>query len=366
MKPSFWKDKTVLLTGHTGFKGAWLSLWLTQLGAKVHGLALDPPSEPNLFTLAKVGERLASDKRLDLCQGEALRQWVQKIQPEIVFHLAAQSLVHYSYRFPIETYAVNVMGTAHLLEALRSCPAVRAAVIVTTDKCYENQERAAPYAETDPLGGYDPYSSSKACAELLTSAYRRSYFSHDQTLHLATARAGNVIGGGDWAADRLIPDCIRAHAAEGALSLRCPQAIRPWQHVLESLKGYLMLAEQLFGPDGAQFAEAWNFGPELTDLDTVGDVARRVCDFLGVPIQMPKDREPWHEAFLLRLDSTKAKQRLNWQPRWDLHQALTETLAWYRAWLNGENLLEVTCSQIDLYEQSESQAKQTACTAKLA
>lgn len=351
MNYSFWKNKTVLLTGHTGFKGAWLSLWLTQMGAKVHGLALDPPSQPNLFTLAQVGEKLASDKRLDLRNNEALAHWVHQVQPEIVFHLAAQSLVHYSYRFPIETYAVNVMGTAHLLEALRSCSSTRAVVVVTSDKCYENQERILPYAESDPLGGYDPYSSSKACAELLTSAYRRSFFSAKESLHLASARAGNVIGGGDWAADRLIPDCIRAKVTQNPLSLRCPQAIRPWQHVLESLQGYLMLAEKLFGPDGAQFAQSWNFGPEASDLDSVGEVAKKICDALAVPIQMPKEAQPWHEASLLRLDSAHAKKRLNWHPRWNLHRALNETLAWYEAWLKGQKMQEVTHSQIERYEQ---------------
>jgi CDP-glucose 4,6-dehydratase len=360
MNNAIWKNKKVLLTGHTGFKGAWLSLWLSRLGAQVHGIALDPPSEPNLFNLARVGEVLASDTRLDIGQRAALSKRVSDIQPEVVFHLAAQSLVHNSYDFPIETYSVNVMGTAHVLDALRSCPAVRAAVVVTTDKCYENQERVAPYAETDRLGGFDPYSSSKACAELVASAYRRSYFASGDPLRLATARAGNVIGGGDWAADRLIPDCIRAYASHSTMNLRCPQAVRPWQHVLESLKGYLMLAERLLGPDGAQFAEAWNFGPELADMDSVGEVAGRVCDFLGVPLQMPSAVPVRHEASLLRLDSSKAKQRLNWHPRWNLHQAVDETLAWYRHWFEGREMQAVSCSQIDLYEQSDLLAKQSA------
>lgn len=349
MTNTFWKNKRVLLTGHTGFKGAWLSLWLNRLGAKVHGLALDPPSEPNLFAIARVSEILASDTRLDLCQKDALGKRVNEIQPEVVFHLAAQSLVHYSYDFPIETYAVNVMGTANLLEALRHCPSVRAAVIVTTDKCYENQERMVPYAEADRLGGFDPYSSSKACAELVASAYRRSFFSSPDALRLATARAGNVIGGGDWAADRLIPDCLRAYAARTSVSLRCPQAVRPWQHVLESLKGYLMLAERLLCPDGTQFAEAWNFGPELTDMDSVGAVAGRVCELLQIPIQLPQEVQYRHEASLLRLDSTKAKQRLHWYPRWNLQEAIEETVAWYRCWLDGGDAQAFSCSQIDQY-----------------
>lgn len=349
MKSPIWKNKQVLLTGHTGFKGAWLSLWLSSLGAKVHGVALDPPTEPNFYRVAKVASLLASDTRLDIRNQEALNQLVSDLQPEVVFHLAAQSLVHYSYDFPIETYSVNVMGTAHVLEAIRRSESVRAAVVVTTDKCYENQERMIPYSESDRLGGLDPYSNSKACAELLISAYRASYFSSTNSICLASARAGNVIGGGDWAANRLVPDCIRAYASKTAMNLRYPQAIRPWQHVLESLQGYLLLAEKLLGPDGTRFAESWNFGPEMDDMQTVGEVTSRIAAMLQMPIHLPENAPQWHEASLLRLDSTKAKQRLNWQRRWKLQEAIEETIAWYRCWLEGEDMQNYSCMQLERY-----------------
>jgi CDP-glucose 4,6-dehydratase len=353
MKTTLWKGKTVLVTGHTGFKGSWLSLWLMRLGATVHGVALDPPTEPNLFTLLKLPSLLASDTRLDIREGEKLSQLLAKIKPEVVFHLAAQPLVQYSYEHPIETFAVNVMGTAMLLEALRFSSSVRAAVMVTTDKCYENHETMIPYSEKDRLGGLDPYSNSKACAELVISSYRASYFTSKRPLYLASARAGNVIGGGDWAAQRLIPDGLRAYLEKRPLCLRYPEARRPWQFVLESIQGYLLLAEHLLGPEGASFAEAFNFGPDLEDMQTVGEVAAKLCKQLQIPLLFSQQDQA-HEASLLRLDSSKAKQRLHWFPRWNLEKALEETLAWYQCWLEGGDLQHFTWLQIERYTQSQS------------
>ena len=350
MNVNHWKNKRVLLTGHTGFKGSWMSLWLSQLGAEVHGVSLPPATQPNLYSIAKIHTLLASDTTLDICNLAELKKIVAKMQPDIVFHLAAQSLVHYSYDFPIETYAVNVMGTANILEAVRFCDSVRAAVIVTTDKCYENREWIYPYREPDRLGGRDPYSNSKACAELVSNAYRASFFSADRNMHLATARAGNVIGGGDWASDRLIPDCIRALSSGDAVSLRKPQAVRPWQHVLESISGYLLLGEHLLGKNGSQFAEAWNFGPNIEDMKSVGDVAVAVCQLLNIPINVGTEVHPKHEASLLLLDSTKAKEYLKWTPRWQLQKAVTETVAWYRHWLDGDDMLSYSQAQIKRYQ----------------
>lgn len=354
MTSNIWKDKHVLLTGHTGFKGAWLSLWLSTMGAKVHGVSLDPPTEPNFFAVAKLASLLASDHRLDIRNFEALNKLFSDIKPDVVFHLAAQSLVQCSYDFPLETYSVNVLGTAHVLEAIRRSEVVRAAVIVTTDKCYENQERVVPYVETDRLGGFDPYSNSKACAELVTSAYRNSYFSSKPGTQIASARAGNVIGGGDWAANRLVPDCIRAYISKTTMNLRYPQAVRPWQHVLESLQGYLLLAEHLLGSHGSHFAEAWNFGPELEDMQTVGEVAKRICDQFQIAISMPQNAPNRHETSLLRLDSTKAKQRLHWQPRWPLKEALEETIDWYSCWLGGGDMQSYSRSQLERYSHSRN------------
>lgn len=267
MNPDFWAGKKVFLTGHTGFKGGWLSLWLQSLGAEVHGYALNPPTEPNLFTVAKVGQGMVSSTIADIRDASALAQAMEIVQPDIVFHLAAQPLVRYSYAEPTETYATNVMGTVNLFEVIRKTSTVRAALNITTDKCYENREWLKPYREDEPLGGYDPYSSSKACSELVTAAYRQSFFT-ESGVAVASARAGNVIGGGDWAQDRLIPDFLRAIDSNKPLVVRAPNAIRPWQHVLEPLSGYLTLAERLF-VDGADFAEAWNFGPADEDARNV-------------------------------------------------------------------------------------------------
>jgi len=349
MKTQIWKNKKVLLTGHTGFKGAWLSLWLSQLGAQVHGVALDPPTDLNLYTLAKISSLLASDIRLDIRHEQEVRQLLCEIQPEIVFHLAAQPLVRYSYDYPLETYAVNVMGTAHVLEAIRACGSVAAAVIVTTDKCYENLERIEPYSEVDRLGGFDPYSNSKACAELVTAAYRSSFFSGKGAPRLASARAGNVIGGGDWAKNRLIPDCIRAYTANNSVHLRFPESVRPWQYVLESLSGYLLLAEKLLSDEGERFAQAWNFGPELHDMQSVGEVANQVCGILKVPLVFSQQKQEKHEAGLLRLDSAKAKQYLGWTPRWNLRTAIEETVKWYQSWLEGKVVRDFSWDQIERY-----------------
>lgn len=349
---TLWKNKRILLTGHTGFKGSWLSLWLADLGAEVHGVALPPATQPNLYNTARIPTLLASDTYLDICNLTELKKLINTVKPEVVFHLAAQSLVQYSYDAPIETYAVNVMGTANVLEAIRCCDAVRAAVIVTTDKCYENREWIYPYREPDRLGGIDPYSNSKACAELVSAAYRASFFSSSRNMHLATARAGNVIGGGDWADNRLIPDCVRAFSSSGSVTLRYPQAVRPWQHVLESIHGYILLAEHLLGENGSRFAEAWNFGPRVEDMRPVGEIANRVCHLLNVPYHMPAQAHERHEASLLLLDSTKAKEYLKWTPRWQLQKTITETVEWYRHWLEGNDMLQFSQSQIKRYQEA--------------
>ncbi len=357
---TFFQGKKVFVTGHTGFKGSWLSLWLQSMGAQVHGYALNSPTETNLFTVAEVGKGMASSAIADIRDTDRLRIALQAAQPEIVFHLAAQPLVRYSYAHPAETYAVNVMGTVNLLEAVRATPGVKAVVNVTTDKCYENREWVWGYRENEPMGGYDPYSSSKACAELVTAAYRNSYF-QPSTINeqpsainiqhspaIATARAGNVIGGGDWAADRLIPDFLRAMDAGQTLNIRAPHATRPWQHVLEPLSGYLMLAERLY-MDGAVFAEAWNFGPSDEDARSVQWIIERMAEIRqGVTWQCDDTLQP-HEASYLKLDSSKAHNQLNWHPRWNLQTALQKTLEWHQAWRNREDMYALTLSQIAAY-----------------
>ena len=346
--PDFWRGKRVFLTGHTGFKGGWLSLWLQAMGAEVHGYALNPPTEPNLFTAAKVGTGMASSKIADIRDADKLREAMQVARPEIVFHLAAQPLVRYSYAQPVETYAVNVMGTVHLLEAIRATPGVKAVVNVTTDKCYENREWVWGYRENEPMGGFDPYSSSKGCAELVTAAYRRSFL-EPAGVALATARAGNVIGGGDWAADRLIPDFLRAMDAGETLNIRSPQSTRPWQHVLEPLSGYLMLAERLY-TDGEVFAEAWNFGPADEDARSVQWIVERLAEMRkDVNWQCDEAPQP-HEAHYLKLDSSKAHNRLGWQPCWRLQAALHKTLEWHEAWRKAEDMRSVTMAQIAGYQ----------------
>ena len=353
MKPRFWQDKRVFLTGHTGFKGGWLALWLKALGAKVSGYALPPASAPNLFEAARVGQALEHQIG-DVRALAELRATMRACRPDVVFHLAAQSLVRQSYADPVETYATNVLGTVNLLEAVRQEPSARAVVIVTSDKCYENRERAEPYAEGEPMGGHDPYSSSKGCAEIVTAAYRASYF--DPARHgehgvaVASVRAGNVIGGGDWAADRLIPDAARAADAGVAIRIRNPKAIRPWQFVLEPLHGYLLLAERLCSGGGA-FAQAWNFGPADEDTRPVAEVMDRIAALWGGGLRWEPDRAGHpHEATLLRLDSRKARAELGWRPRLGLQQALQWTVQWYQAKQRGADMAQVTAGQIAAYQ----------------
>lgn len=351
MNHEFWCGKRVFLTGHTGFKGSWLVLWLAHMGAEVHGYALAPPTKPNLFTVANLKERLVRSTIADIRDAAALMQAMQAACPDIVLHLAAQPLVRYSYAAPVETYAVNVMGTINLLEAVRQTPSIKAVVNVTTDKCYENREWVWPYRENEAMGGFDPYSCSKACSELVTAAYRHSFLSA-AGIHVASARAGNVIGGGDWADDRLIPDFLRALDAGQPLIIRSPLATRPWQHVLEPLSGYLMLAESLFAK-GQSFAEAWNFGPEDSDARSVQWIVEYLCGQVpNASWQCDASLQP-HEANMLKLDSSKAKVYLGWRPRWNLRTALGVTLAWHEAWKEKVDMADVSVEQIRSYEESQ-------------
>jgi len=345
----FWKGKRVFLTGHTGFKGGWLALWLSSMGAQVHGYALCPPTEPNFFTVTGLQERISNHDIGDIREASALQAAIDRAKPDVVFHLAAQPLVRYSYEAPVDTYTTNVIGTINLLEAVRRCDSVKAIVNITTDKCYENREWVWPYRENEALGGYDPYSSSKACSEIATAAWRRSFLDA-KGVQIATARAGNVIGGGDWAKDRLIPDFLRAFDAGEPLIIRSPRATRPWQHVLEPLAGYLMLAEALY-KQGPQFAEAWNFGPEEKDARPVGWIADYLCSKIaGALWQCDTEIQP-HEAAMLKLDSSKAKQLLQWSPRLSLQQALDMTLSWHHAWMDSRDMAAFSLEQINAYEQ---------------
>ena len=347
MNAGAWRGTRVLVTGHTGFKGGWLALMLAELGAEVHGYALDAPTRPSFFAECRVQRLLASHTVADVRDGAGLRTAVAAARPEVVLHLAAQPLVRRSYREPAETFAANVMGTVNLLQACAEVPGVRAVVNVTSDKCYENRERAEPYREDEAMGGFDPYSASKGCAELATSAWRRSFLA-PKGVQVASARAGNVIGGGDWAEDRLVPDFLRAIDAGKELVLRAPAATRPWQHVLEPLTGYLTLAEALRGGDGARFACGWNFGPAAGEERTVRWVAEQLC--LGLPgarwsVDPAAAAQP-HEAHLLALDSAKARRELDWLPRWDAQQAIRRTLDWHRAWRRGEDMLAFSAAQM--------------------
>ena len=352
MSRGFWSGKRVFLTGHTGFKGAWLGAWLDSLGAKVTGYALKPPTKPSLFELCRLDRRLGSVTG-DVRDAAKLRWAVQAAGPEIVIHMAAQPLVRQSYKDPVETYATNVMGTVNLLEAVRACGGVRAVVNVTTDKCYENREHNRPFREDEPMGGYDPYSSSKGCSELVTAAYRNSFFNpKDFKSHgtaLASARAGNVIGGGDWAADRLIPDIIRAALRGEKVLIRNPRAVRPWQHVLEPLSGYLLLAEKLY-KHGAKFAEGWNFGPDSGDAKDVEWIVKRMFGHWPEAPGYEIDKGPHpHEAHFLRLDSRKAHKRLGWAPRWSVGTAVDKIIEWTRAYQAGEKMHKVCLRQIAEY-----------------
>ncbi len=329
-----YRNRRVLLTGHTGFKGSWLALWLKEMGANVVGIALPPESSPNHWDLLQLD---MPEHRMDIQDSQSLLQIITETQPEIVFHLAAQALVRRSYRQPLSTWATNVMGTANLLEACRQAGSVRAIIVVTSDKCYESQEWPWGYRENDRLGGHDPYSASKAACEILAASYRSAYFQESGMPLLATARAGNVIGGGDWAEDRLIPDLVRAVSAQSSLEIRSPHATRPWQHVLESLSGYLMLGQKLL-EGRREFGEAWNFGPEQDSNTTVSDVLTALtAQWHELRWHVTQQPQP-HETTFLHLDSAKARSRLGWRPVWQCEDALRETAAWYRAFLREGQL----------------------------
>jgi len=348
-----WQGRRVFLTGHTGFKGGWLSLWLAEKGAQIRGYALDPASESNFFTSASVAAIL-DDVRGDVRDYAKLEAAITEFRPEVIFHLAAQPLVRRSYADPLGTYATNVMGTAHVLEAIRKTPSVRAAICITTDKVYQNQEWVWPYRETDPLGGYDPYASSKACAEIVSAAYRSSFFPVDRFeehhVALATARAGNVIGGGDWSEDRLIPDLIRGFQAKHPVLIRRPKAIRPWQHVLEPLHGYILLAEHLLA-NPERVASSFNFGPSEEDGWPVERIATTIAKIWDEGASWVRDLAPAvHEAHTLRLDASKARAELGWQPRLRIETALEWTVAWYRASRQGADMGQETLAQIAAYE----------------
>lgn len=353
MDPSFWKNKKVLITGHTGFKGSWLSLWLQCMSAEIVGYSLPAPTKPSLFEIAHVAGGMTS------CIGDVrnlgqIQTVISSHQPEIVFHMAAQSLVRYSYDNPVETYETNVMGSVNLLEAVRRVGRIKVVVNVTSDKCYENREWAWGYRENEPMGGYDPYSNSKGCVELITSAFRNSFFNPAEFdrhgVALASARAGNVIGGGDWANDRLIPDIMRSIMQKQPAIIRNPQAIRPWQHVLEPLSGYLSLAEKLWA-EGPNYAEAWNFGPNDEDAKPVAWIADRLSNLWGENAiwTLAEGNSPY-EAHYLKLDSSKARARIGWMPRWDLETALQSISDWYRSYTNKEEMRERTISQIRAYQ----------------
>lgn len=358
MNKTFWNGKKVFVTGHTGFKGSWLCLWLERLGAEVTGYALAPQSAPNLFELAGLTKTVAT-VYADVRDRTRLSEALLAARPDIVFHLAAQPLVRYSYVNPVSTYETNVMGTVYMLEAVRHAVElgvpIRAVVNVTTDKCYENQEWDWSYRETDRLGGHDPYSSSKACSEWVTASYRKSFFPPERYashgVAVATARAGNVIGGGDWSEDRLIPDCMRSLLAEQPVVLRNPDAVRPWQHVLEPLHGYLLLAERLATHGAATYAEGWNFGPRDEDTLTVREIVDRLCArWSGGASWRTADGEAVHEAQQLRLDSSKARRWLGWKPRWTIDEAVDRVLTWTEAYRRGKDMRAVTLAQITGFE----------------
>ncbi len=344
--PAFWAGKRVFLTGHTGFKGSWLSLWLQRMGAQVTGFALAPPTAPALFEVARVADGMTSIIG-DIRDRDALERALVRTDPDIVIHMAAQPLVRASYDDPVGTYAINVMGTVHLLEAVRRADKVRACCIVTTDKCYENREWPWGYREEEAMGGHDPYSNSKGCAELVTSAYRRSFFAGEGKTAIASGRAGNVIGGGDWATDRLIPDILRAVGTDAPVLIRNPLAIRPWQHVLEPLSGYLVLCQALWNnPDHA--ADAWNFGPRDDDAKPVQWIVERMCAAWGNDAGWSHDeRVQPHEAHYLKLDISKARAGLRWAPRWSLGDALERIVAWHRTWLSGADMHDYCLTELE-------------------
>ncbi len=351
--PAFWRGKRVFLTGHTGFKGSWLSLWLQALGSEVKGYALTPPTKPALFEVASVSKGMQS-QIADIRDFATLQVSIAEFRPDIVIHMAAQPLVRTSYREPIDTYSTNVLGTVHLLEAVRACGGVRAVINVTTDKCYENREWVWGYREDEPMGGHDPYSSSKGCAELVTAAWRRSYFSDMGGTALASARAGNVIGGGDWAEDRLIPDILRAFAQGRPVTIRHPRATRPWQHVLEPLSGYLVLAQALW-TEGQAMAEGWNFGPADLDAKPVSWIVEKLVQDWGHGATWALDEAPQlHEAGYLKLDCSKARARLHWQPAWSLESALHHIVHWEQSWHAGTDMREYCLREISEYHDERN------------
>jgi len=345
---SFWKGKKVYLTGHTGFKGSWLSLWLQNMGALVKGYSLDVNTTPALFSLANVAEEMESEIG-DIRNLEQLTKSMVRFKPDVLIHMAAQPLVRLSYKEPVDTYTTNVIGTVNVLEAARKCINLKAIVSVTTDKCYENKERERGYRENESMGGHDPYSSSKGCAELVTSAYRRSFFSSENTASLASARAGNVIGGGDWAEDRLIPDILRAFEKSEPAVIRNPLSTRPWQHVLEPLSGYLVLAQELF-LNGGEFAEGWNFGPIDKDCKPVSWILDQMVTSWGnnASWSLDKNNNP-HEAGFLKLDCSKASNRLKWQPKWNLQLTLKLIVSWHQIYVNGGDMKKQCLKEINNY-----------------
>ncbi len=343
---NFWQGKRVFLTGHTGFKGSWLSLWLVSLGAEVKGYALNPSTSPSLFNEAKI-DSIIDSQIADIRDQDVLYESMISFSPDILIHMAAQPLVRYSYDAPIETYEVNVIGTAKVLEVARSCPNLKAIVNITTDKCYENDGRSEGYKENDPMGGYDPYSSSKGCAELVASSYRRSFL-QDQGIGLASVRAGNVIGGGDWANDRLIPDILRSFEKGQPVVIRNPKATRPWQHVLEPLSGYLILAQKLYN-DPDKYAEGWNFGPDEKDVKPVDWILDEMTKrWPNSSWKLDKDSNPY-EADFLQLDISKAKSKLDWNPLWRLSCTLEKIIIWHKAWLNKEDIQAICLAEIEKY-----------------
>ena len=353
VKPQFWAGKKVFLTGHTGFKGGWMSAWLSTMGARLTGYSLQPNTNPSFFKAAKIDRLYEKSHIENICNFDQLCSLMKAATPDIVIHMAAQPLVRYSYDNPIETYATNVMGTANLLEAVRSCPSVKAIVIVTTDKCYENKEWVWGYRENEPLGGFDPYSSSKACAELVSAAYRQSFFpEHGYAKHgvaIATARAGNVIGGGDWSKDRLIPDAIASFQKGQALKIRNPNSTRPWQHVLEPLSGYLILAQALHD-QGVLFNGSWNFGPLDADARPVKEVIELLIEKWGTNASWIQDGvSTLHEANFLKLDCSKSLISLGWIPRWSLETAIQATVDWQRAFMSDGDVLQYSIKQIENY-----------------
>lgn len=349
----FYRGKKVLITGHTGFKGSWLSIWLHELGAEVVGIALDPYSEKDNYVLSGIGKKIKADIREDIRNGKKIKEIFAEYQPEIVFHLAAQPLVRLSYDKPVETYEANVMGTINVMEAIRATNCIKVGVMITTDKCYDNKEQLQGYKETDPFGGYDPYSSSKGACEIAIQSWRRSYFNPNDygkkhTVSLASVRAGNVIGGGDWALDRIIPDCIRAIEAGKPIDIRSPKAVRPWEHVLEPLSGYLMLAQKMWEYP-TDYCEGWNFGPEQESVSSVWEVASELVKCFGKgELKDSSDPNAVHEANLLMLDITKAKTRLGWKPRLNSSQTIDLVADWYKRY-EAENVYDVCIDEIERF-----------------